>query len=126
MFGSVEAFSGFAVDDVAAAELFYREALGLDVAPHDGMLTLRLGGGTEVLVYPKPDHLPATFTILNFPVADIDRSVAELVRRGVSLIRYDHLPQDEHGIMRLAQDEGPLIAWFAHPAGNILAVLQDQ
>jgi predicted enzyme related to lactoylglutathione lyase len=126
MFGGSEAFSGFAVDDVATAESFYREVLGLAVERQGEMFTLRLGGGTEVLVYPKPDHRPATFTILNFPVADIDRAVEELVGRGVSLIRYDHFAHDERGVVRPPQDDGPLIAWFADPAGNILAVLQDQ
>jgi len=126
MFGESKAFSGFAVDDVAAAEAFYREVLGLAVERQDAMLTLRLGGGTEVLVYPKPDHRPATFTILNFPVADIDRAVEELVARGVSLIRYDDFLHDELGIVRPPAGEGPLIAWFADPAGNVLAVIQDQ
>ncbi|TVR32650.1 MAG: hypothetical protein EA388_11910 [Nitriliruptor sp.] len=79
-----------------------------------------------MLVYPQPDHRPATFTILNFPVADIERAVRELVERGVSLIRYDHFPHDELGIVRPPPGEGPLIAWFADPAGNVLAVLQDQ
>ena len=126
MFGGNEAFSGFAVDDVATAESFYREVLGLAVDRQDGMLTLHVGGGTEVLVYPKPDHRPATFTILNFPVADIGQAVEKLVERGVSLIRYDHFPHDELGIVRPPQGEGPLIAWFADPAGNVLAVFQDQ
>jgi predicted enzyme related to lactoylglutathione lyase len=114
------------VDDVAKAESFYREVLGLTVEHQGEMLTLHLGGGAEVLVYPKPDHRPAPFTILNFPVTDIDRAVEELVERGVSLIRYDQFAHDEHGVVRPPQDDGPMIAWFADPAGNVLAILQDQ
>ena len=122
MFGQTKAFSGFAVDDIAAARQFYAETLGLDVSEDRGMLTLHIAGGRDVLVYPKPDHEPASYTILNFPVDDIDAAVDELVRRGVRLERYDGFDQDEKGISR---GMGPHIAWFTDPAGNVLSVLQD-
>ncbi|HEX2031359.1 MAG TPA: VOC family protein [Actinomycetota bacterium] len=126
MLADSQAFSGFAVDDLAAARRFYGDTLGVDVAEEmPGLLTLRLGGGTNVIVYEKPDHTPATFTILNFPVEDIDRSVEELARRGVRFERYEGFEQDEKGIARPArQDQGPPIAWFKDPAGNILAILE--
>lgn len=126
MLSTSEPFSGFAVDDIDVAEAFYGEVLGLEVERQGEMLTLGLGSGAEVFVYPKPDHRPATFTILNFPVEDIDRAVDVLAGRGVSLLRYDHVPHDARGIVRPPQDGGPLIAWFEDPAGNVLAVLQDQ
>lgn len=116
------AFSGFSVDDLAAAREFYAGVLGLDVSDADGLLTLHLPGGRDVLVYPKPNHAPATFTILNFPVPDIDAAVDDLTSRGVRFERYDGFGQDAKGIDRDA--EGPPIAWFTDPAGNILAVLQ--
>lgn len=126
MFGSSKAFSGFAVNDLQAAKDFYTQTLGLRVSeetdvPGGSMLTLHLGGGTEVLVYPKDNHVPATFTVLNFPVADIDEAVDELVRRGVRMERYAQFDQDEKGVFR-AQD--PPIAWFTDPAGNTFSVLQ--
>jgi catechol 2,3-dioxygenase-like lactoylglutathione lyase family enzyme len=121
MFAQTKAFSGFAVDDIAAARKFYAETLGLDVSEDRGMLTLHIAGGRDVLVYPKPDHEPASYTILNFPVDDIDAAVDELVRRGVRLERYDGFDQDEKGV---ARDSGPPIAWFTDPAGNVLSVLQ--
>jgi predicted enzyme related to lactoylglutathione lyase len=117
------AFSGFAVDDLAAAREFYAGVLGLDVSEANGLLTLHLPGGRDVLVYPKPNHAPATFTILNFPVPDIDAAVADLSARGVRFERYDGFAQDDRGIQRDA--EGPPIAWFTDPAGNILAILQE-
>jgi predicted enzyme related to lactoylglutathione lyase/catechol 2,3-dioxygenase-like lactoylglutathione lyase family enzyme len=117
------AFSGFSVDDLAVAREFYAGALGLDVSDADGLLTLHLPGGRDVLIYPKPNHTPATFTILNFPVPDIDAAVADLVSRGVRFERYDGFPQDANGIQR--EVDGPPIAWFTDPAGNILAVLQQ-
>ena len=123
MFGNSKAFSGFAVDDIAKAKQFYGETLGLQVSEEYGMLQLRLGGGAEVLVYPKPEHTPASFTILNFPVDDIDKAVDELVQRGVRFERYDGTGMDDKGIFR---DEGPYIAWFTDPAGNVLSVLQDR
>jgi catechol 2,3-dioxygenase-like lactoylglutathione lyase family enzyme len=117
------AFSGFSVDDLAAAREFYVGVLGLDVSEANGLLTLHLHGGRDVLVYPKPNHVPATFTILNFPVPDIDTAVAGLAARGVRFERYDGFAQDDRGIQR--DDNGPPIAWFTDPAGNVLAVLQE-
>jgi catechol 2,3-dioxygenase-like lactoylglutathione lyase family enzyme len=118
-----KAFSGFAVPDIGAARRFYADTLGLEVTEANGMLTLHLAGGARpTLVYPKPDHAPAGYTILNFPVADIEATVDELASRGVQFARYDGMDQDERGIMR---GGGPLIAWFSDPAGNILAVLED-
>ena len=120
MFKSTKAFSGFSVDDIPAAEKFYSETLGLEVSEENGMLTLHIAGGTEILIYPKgEDHVPATYTILNFPVDDIDAAVEELVGRGVEFEKYNLV--DENGI---ARDSGPPIAWFKDPAGNILSVLQ--
>ena len=117
-----KAFSGFSVDDIAKAKAFYGETLGLDVSEEHGMLDLHLAGGVEVLIYPKPNHEPATFTILNFPVDDIEKAVDELSRRGVRFEQYeDEIETDERGIFR---GEGPLIAWFKDPAGNILSVLE--
>ncbi|GAA4449940.1 VOC family protein [Phytohabitans houttuyneae] len=121
MFGSTTAFSGFSVDDIPAAKAFYADTLGLRVTEEHGMLTLHIDGGGDILVYPKENHTPATFTILNFPVDDIDKAVDGLAARGVSMTRYDGFPQDEKGISR---GEGPLIAWFTDPAGNVLSVLQ--
>jgi predicted enzyme related to lactoylglutathione lyase len=121
MFENTRAFSGFAVDDLEAAKKFYGETLGLRTSEQYGLLTLHLAGDRDTLVYPKPDHVPATYTILNFQVDDIDAAVDELVRRGVRLEKYDGLGQDEKGINRAG---GPYIGWFKDPAGNILAVLQ--
>jgi catechol 2,3-dioxygenase-like lactoylglutathione lyase family enzyme len=120
MFTDTKAFSGFAVDDVEKARAFYGDTLGLRVSEEHGMLTLHLAGDRDVLVYPKPDHTPATYTILNFPVDDVDAAVDELTSRGVTFERYDGMDQDEKGIMR---GQGPDIAWFRDPAGNILSVL---
>jgi catechol 2,3-dioxygenase-like lactoylglutathione lyase family enzyme len=116
-----KAFSGFAVDDMDKARGFYGETLGIKTSEDNGLLTLHLAEDRGVLVYPKPDHTPATYTILNFPVDDIDAAVDELGSRGVSFERYDGFGQDEKGI---AREEGPPIAWFRDPAGNILSVLQ--
>ena len=116
------AFSGFSVDDTARARTFYEDVLGLRVDEADGMLTLHLRGGTEVLVYPKPDHVPATFTVLNFRVPDVEAAVDGLTARGVRFQRYADPPTDQRGIMR---EGGPLIAWFTDPAGNVFSVLQD-
>jgi catechol 2,3-dioxygenase-like lactoylglutathione lyase family enzyme len=120
--GNSAAFSGFAVDDVDAARVFYTDVLGLEVETANGMLTLHLGGGTNVLVYPKPGHAPAAFTVLNFPVPDSEQAVDELTARGVRFELYEHPPTDERGIMRAG---GPLIAWFTDPAGNVFSVLQQ-
>jgi len=120
-----KAFSGFAVPDVDAAKTFYQDVLGLRVEQNTamgGLLTLHLGGGTDVLVYPKPDHLPAGFTVLNFPVADVGATVRELIAKGVTFERYPGMPQDEDGVMR---GNGPDIAWFTDPAGNIFSVIDQ-
>jgi catechol 2,3-dioxygenase-like lactoylglutathione lyase family enzyme len=122
MFADTKAFSGFAVDDLDKAREFYGGTLGLRVSGGDSDLTLHLAGGRDTFVYPKPDHTPATYTILNFPVDDIDRAVDELTARGVRFERYEGFDQDEKGIMR---DQGPPIAWFTDPAGNVLSVIQD-
>jgi catechol 2,3-dioxygenase-like lactoylglutathione lyase family enzyme len=122
MFANTKAFSGFAVDDLEKAQEFYEGTLGLRVSAQAGLLTLHLAGDRDTLVYPKPDYTPATYTILNFPVDDVEAAVDELVARGVSFERYDGFEQDEKGISR-AQD-GPPIAWFKDPAGNILSVLE--
>jgi predicted enzyme related to lactoylglutathione lyase len=123
MFTNTKAFSGFSVNDVPKAKKFYSETLGLNVSEEHGMLTLHIAGDRNVLVYPKPDHVPAAFTILNFPVEDIDKAVDELVGRGVRFERYDNAEMDDKGIHR---GDGPLIAWFTDPAGNVLSVLQAQ
>jgi predicted enzyme related to lactoylglutathione lyase len=118
------AFSGFSVDDVAAARDFYRGTMGVEVEELDnGLLRLHLAGGGKAIVYPKPDHVPAVFTILNFVVADIEHAVDELTAAGVEMIRYDGFGQDERGISR--NPGGPPIAWLSDPAGNILAVLEE-
>ncbi|MGW4501514.1 VOC family protein [Micromonospora sp. NPDC004336] len=125
MFTDTRAMSSFAVDDVDRAQRFYADTLGLRVSRDDamgGLLTLHVAGDRDILVYPKDDHTPATYTVLNFPVDDIDRAVDELARRGVRFERYPGMPQDEKGVMR---GNGPSIAWFTDPAGNILAVLAD-
>jgi predicted enzyme related to lactoylglutathione lyase len=122
MFNPARAFGGFSVDDITRAKEFYGTVLDLPVAEEGGLLTLLLGGDHQFLIYPKPDHTPASFTVLNLPVDDIDAAVAELSRRGVRFEHYSGLSQDEKGISR--DPRGPLIAWFTDPAGNILAVLQ--
>jgi catechol 2,3-dioxygenase-like lactoylglutathione lyase family enzyme len=123
VFENTRAFSGFAVDDVAAARTFYEQTLGLKTSEEYGILTLHLAGGRDTIVYPKPGHVPATYTILNFPVDDIDAAVDELGRAGVRFERYEGMEQDEKGISR---GGGPYIAWFKDPAGNILSVLQER
>jgi catechol 2,3-dioxygenase-like lactoylglutathione lyase family enzyme len=119
-----KAFSGFSVADVQTAKKFYSETLGLDVTESHGVVTLRLAGGHKVLIYPKPNHVPATFTVLNFPVKDVDLAVDELTKRGVRFEMYDlrNLKTDKKGIMR---GNGPTIAWFKDPAGNILSVIEE-
>jgi catechol 2,3-dioxygenase-like lactoylglutathione lyase family enzyme len=124
MFANTKAFSGFAVPDLQRARQFYEGTLGLRVSEANGLLTLHLAGGRDTLVYPKPDHAPASYTILNFPVDDIDAAVAELASRGVRFERYEGFGQDEKGISRA--EGGPYIAWFTDPAGNILSVLQER
>lgn len=121
VFKDSKAFSGFSVSDIAAAKDFYANTLGLDVSEANGRLNLHLGGGTTVLVYAKPHHEPATYTVLNFPVADIEAAVDALTERGVRFERYEGMPTDDRGIFR---GGGPLIAWFTDPAGNVLSVLE--
>ena len=121
--GFVHGYSAFAVKDIDAAKAFYGDVLGLQVSDRMmGLIAVQLPGGTEVLVYPKPDHVPATYTILNLVTDDIDLSADELTARGVELLRYEGFEQDDTGI---ARGNGPAIAWFTDPSGNILAVLQD-
>ena len=119
MLGHSKAFSGFSVDDIATAKAFYGDTLGLSVSEDHGMLQLHLPGDRNTLVYAKPNHEPATYTILNFPVDDVEAAVDELGARGVTFEHYDFT--DDKGINRRG---GPLIAWFKDPAGNILSVLQ--
>lgn len=123
MFRDVPAFSGFSAPDLDQIKEFYGTTLELEVADLDGMVELKLGSGATVLVYPKENHEPAVFTILNFPVPDVDKAVAELTAKGVIFEKYEGFPQDEKGIMR---GHGPDIAWFKDPAGNILSVLKDE
>jgi len=125
MFESSPAFSGFSVDDIAKAKAFYGDTLGVKVSEEHGLLNLHLGGGAHVLAYPKDNHVPATFTILNFPVDDIDAAVEALTARGVSFLRYDGFDQDDKGIALGGGGRGPTIAWFTDPAGNVLAVHED-
>jgi catechol 2,3-dioxygenase-like lactoylglutathione lyase family enzyme len=125
MFANTKAYSGFAVDDLQKAREFYGDTLGLKtsvVSEEIGLMTLHLAGDRDMLVYQKADHTPATYTILNFPVDDIDVAVDELAARGVRFERYDEFEQDEKGISR---GDGPQIAWFKDPAGNVLSVLQE-
>ena len=125
MLSSSHAFAGFSAGDLEAERSFYTTTLGLNVTEANGMLTLHLGGGGTVLVYPKPNHEPATYTVLNFPVADIDATVDALTAAGVAFERYDGVGQDERGIARPRRpEEGPPIAWFRDPAGNICSVIQ--
>ena len=116
------AFSGFSVNDLAAARRFYEETLGLRTsdAGAEGLLQLHVGGDRQVLVYAKDDHTPATYTVLNFPVPDVEKAVDDLVARGVRFEHYENPPTDEKGIMRAG---GPLIAWFTDPAGNVFSVI---
>jgi catechol 2,3-dioxygenase-like lactoylglutathione lyase family enzyme len=123
MFADTRAFSGFAVPDVQRAREFYEGTLGLRVSEAHGLLTLHLAGGRDTLVYAKPDHTPATYTILNFVVDDVDIAVDALAARGVRFERYAGFDQDAKGISRA--EGGPPIAWFTDPAGNILSVLEE-
>ena len=121
MFKDTKAFSGFAVPDVERARRFYGETLGIETSVDNGLLTLHIAGDRPTLVYEKPDFTPATYTILNFPVDDIDEAVDGLAERGVQFERYEGFDQDEKGV---ARGQGPDIAWFKDPAGNILALLR--
>ena len=123
MLGDTKAFSGFSVNDIGAAKRFYGDTLGLQVSENDAGLTLHIAGDRPILVYPKDNHEPATFTILNFPVDDVEGTVAGLTDRGVQFERYEgtEIETDEQGIFR---GGGPLIAWFKDPAGNVLSVIK--
>ena len=126
MLENSKAFSGFSVDDLAAARSFYADTLGLDVTVLDesmGLMSLELGGGGTVMIYAKDTHRPATYTVLNFPVPDVAKAVDDLAAQGISFERYDGFDQDERGISR---GPGPRIAWFTDPAGNVLSVLEEQ
>jgi catechol 2,3-dioxygenase-like lactoylglutathione lyase family enzyme len=124
MLANSKAFSGFAVDDLDKARAFYADTLGLKVELTEGapLMTLHLAGDRPTLIYAKPNHTPADYTILNFPVDDIDAAVEELTARGVTFERYDGMNQDDKGVMR---EQGPPIAWFKDPAGNVLSVLEQ-
>jgi catechol 2,3-dioxygenase-like lactoylglutathione lyase family enzyme len=122
MLGASEAFSGFSVDDLDVARRFYGETLGVALGDDSMGLSLKLGGGGTVFVYPKRDHEPASFTVLNFPVEDIEGAVDELSGRGVEFLRYDGFEQDERGIAQPMG--GPHIAWFTDPAGNVISVIE--
>ncbi len=121
MFKDSHAFSGFSSNDIAKSKEFFGQTLGVEVTEENGMLTLHLAGGGNVLIYPKDNHEPATFTVLNFPVDGIDQAVDQLTKAGIAFELYDGMGQDERGIMR---GQGPAIAWFKDPAGNILSVLE--
>lgn len=124
MFKNTNAYSGFSVNDLQKAKRFYGDILGLEVTENKsmgGLLKLHLGGGSNVLIYPKPDHVPATFTILNFPVSDIRKTVSDLKKLGVKFEHYQDTDKDG-----ITHNEGPLIAWFKDPAGNFLSVIEEK
>ncbi len=126
MFSQNKAFSGFSVNDTAKAKEFYTQVLGMKVKEGEmGTLQLKIANDSVVLIYPKPNHVPAKFTILNFPVSDIDKAVDELTERGVKFIQYDNetIKTDNKGVMR---GNGPNIAWFNDPAGNIFSVIETE
>jgi len=125
MFKNTKAFSSFSVNDLQAAKSFYSQTLGLDVVENKmGILELHSASGIPVIVYPKPNHVPATYTVLNFPVENIDKAVDELTKRGISFEQYGgQIATDEKGISR---GQGPEIAWFKDPAGNILSVIENK
>jgi catechol 2,3-dioxygenase-like lactoylglutathione lyase family enzyme len=123
MLADTKAYSGLAVDDMDKAREFYAGTLGLRTSEEHGLMWLHLAGRRDTLVYPQPDVTPASYTILNFEVDDIEEAVDGLVARGVQFERYDHVEQDDRGIFR---QEGPYIAWFKDPAGNVLSVLQER
>ncbi|WP_428329226.1 VOC family protein [Mucilaginibacter sp.] len=126
MFKNTKALSGFAVNDMQKAKEFYNGKLGIEISENDmGIMTLHISGGTQIIVYPKPNHEPATFTILNFPVSDVDEVVDELIGLGIVFEQYSEpIKTDEKGILR-GNGYGPDIAWFRDPAGNILSVLKQ-
>lgn len=124
MFKQSKAFSSYSADSLLKVKKFYSDILGMEVTEREGFLELQIAGGHRVLIYPKPNHVPATFTVLNFPVPDLEKAVDELTRRGVRFERYEgEIETDEKGISR---DGGMAIAWFQDPAGNILSVLQEK
>jgi len=126
MFKESHAFSGFSVNDQTAAKEFYSSVIGLEVSEDNTGLHVQIPGGNPLFIYVKPDHAPASFTVLNFPVEDIDAAVDALVARGVSIERYEGMHQDDKGITRgKVVGQGPDIAWFKDPAGNILSVLAN-
>jgi len=127
MLNGDKAFSGFSVNDIAKAKEFYGKTLGLNVADGAmGNLELKVGGGTSIFIYPKDNHEPATYTVLNFPVDNIDRAVDDLTKKGVKFEHYDmgDFKTDAKGVLRGGGERGPNIAWFKDPAGNILSVLE--
>jgi len=123
MFENTKAYSGIAVHDLPTARKFYGETLGLRTSEEYGLMWLHLAGGRDTLVYQSPDLTPASYTILNFEVDDIDQAVDGLLARGVRFERYDGLSQDDKGVFR---EQGPYIAWFKDPSGNVLSVLQER
>ena len=127
MLKNSKAFSGFAVNDIQKAKQFYSEILGLNVKENQmGLIELQIEGGNHIIVYPKPNHVPATFTILNFPVENIDKSVDELINKGITFEQYEGpIKTDEKGICR-SGGKGPNIAWFKDPAGNILSLIEEK
>jgi len=125
MLTNSKAFSSFAVKDIQQSKTFYEDTLGLKVKDNPmGLIELHIKGGTSVLVYPKPDHVPATFTVLNFPVEDVEKTVDELAKKGITFEQYPDLKTDKKGISRSA--EGPTVAWFKDPSGNILAIMENE
>ncbi|SRR5260221_5060988 len=127
MFKDVKAFSGFSVKDQDEAKKFYADTLGLEVEDGPMGLQLKIAGGNRIFIYPKENHTPATYTILNFSVDDIDTAVDEMLQKGISIEHYEGFHQDEKGIARgLSAGKGPDIAWFKDPSGNILSVLQEK
>jgi catechol 2,3-dioxygenase-like lactoylglutathione lyase family enzyme len=123
MFANTKAYSGIAVNDLQAARKFYGETLGLRTSEEYGLMWLHLVGGRDTLVYQQADLTPASYTILNFEVDDIDEAVDTLAARGVRFERYDGIEQDNKGVFR---EQGPYIAWFKDPSGNVLSVLQER
>lgn len=126
MLQNSHAFAGFSVNNIEEAKHFYSEILGLNVKTDPmGIIQLQFDNGCKIIIYPKPNHIPATFTVLNFPVKNIDASVDELIKKGITFEQYsDPIKTDEKGICR-GDGRGPDIAWFKDPAGNILSVLQE-
>ena len=121
-----KAFSSFSVNDIAKAKNFYHDLLGLDVVDNPmGIIELHLENGYKIILYPKPDHIPATFTVLNFPVKDLEATVDELVEKGISFEQYEgQIKTDKKGIFK-SEGNGPNIAWFKDPSGNILSVMEE-